>query len=190
MTMTKKIDGLGARQLRERLVEWGLCMPYIPAGLSATLTAMGKGCFATRSIEMSPYNIDHYVAEWSERPPMDYAIVAHAGHGLNSWALHYYLSMGPLTLLLQLGWGGLYTDGDTEAKEIATAFELAGHIIEHIENRDTAGRKQILIAASNLGGCHLYAGSGRSRRPAFINLGSGPLDVLSKFLRQLRDEDK
>src|SRR5947199_3729167 len=78
---------------------------------------------------MSPYNLQHYLSEFDETHVEDYAVLCHSGHGVNSYALQYYLVYGALGMFLHLGWGGVYMDAKRAATEIADCFSLAGEIV-------------------------------------------------------------
>ena len=88
---------------RRLFQEVGLALPEIPEELAAGLKEQGKWLFSTRDLEMSPYNLDHYVQE-GDQAPAAYVVLAHSGHGVNSYAIQYYLVSGPLRLFLHLGW--------------------------------------------------------------------------------------
>ena len=86
----------------------GLGFPTIPDPLAEQLAKRSEWCFATRELDLWPYEFESYVKEAAAASLADYAVVAHAGHGSNSWAIHYYLVHGSVRLFLQLGWGGVY----------------------------------------------------------------------------------
>src|ERR1700733_11653223 len=54
--------------------------------------------FSTRELDMSPYNLQHYTDEAESGPVNDYVIVSHSGHGVNSYAIQYYLLRGSLRM--------------------------------------------------------------------------------------------
>ena len=89
----------------------GLNMPPIPASLRRRLVERGKWCFSTRPIPVSPYDLTHYVEEVRAGGIKDYALVAHAGHGINSYAIHYFLVERRCRVFLKIGWGGIYMNG-------------------------------------------------------------------------------
>ena len=64
----------------------------------------------------------------------DYLVVGHDGHGVNSWAMHYYIVRGPLALFLQTGWGGAYMDTEAEAADMAFRFSQARLLVEAAES--------------------------------------------------------
>jgi hypothetical protein len=61
----------------------GLPFPTIPENLAAQLKEGGRWLFSTRPIEMSPYNLKHYVHEVEGSQANDYAVLSHSGHGVN-----------------------------------------------------------------------------------------------------------
>jgi hypothetical protein len=114
-----------ARQLFQTA---GLAFPEIPEELAARLKERGKWLFSTREIEISPYNLDHYVEDCWDYSVQDYAILCHSGHGENSYAIHYYLVHGNLRMFLQLAWGGVNMDAQRAAADIGWCFGLADEI--------------------------------------------------------------
>jgi hypothetical protein len=56
----------------------------------------------TREIDMSPYNLQHYIREVDGTHVEDYVVLSHSGYGVNSYALQYYLVHGMLEMFLHL----------------------------------------------------------------------------------------
>jgi hypothetical protein len=112
--------------------EAGLAFPAIPDELADRLKELGPWLFSSRSIKMSPYNLEHFVREPAGRTG-DYVVLAHSGHGVNSYAIQYYLVHGCLHMFLHLGWGGAYMDASAEAAKISECFELADRLVQKAE---------------------------------------------------------
>jgi hypothetical protein len=93
------------------------------------LKERAKWLFSTREIEISPYNLQQYVEESDSTLVDDFAILCHSGHGVNSYAIQYYLVHGELRMFLHLGWGGVYMDAQKAAADIAWCFGLADEIV-------------------------------------------------------------
>lgn len=131
-----------AKQLFQKA---GLVFPAVPQELAVQLKELDNWLFSTREIEMSPYILQHYVHECdpdvhevspASTPPLfqkpcvdDYAVLSHSGHGVNSYAIQYYLVHGPLRMFLHLGWGGVYADAEEDAAHIRDCFSLADRIV-------------------------------------------------------------
>src|SRR5208337_266479 len=96
----------------------GLSFPPIPNELASRLKEQGEWVFSTRPIEVSPYVLRHYVDEAEKTDVEDNALLAHSGHGVNSYAIQYYLVYGPLRMFLHLGWGGVYMNAAGESAKI------------------------------------------------------------------------
>ena len=107
----------------------GLAFPEIPQDLAARLKERGEWLFSTREIEVSPYDLDYYVDECEDASVEDYALLSHSGHGVNSYAIQYYLVYGDLRMFLHLRWGGVYMDAQRAAADIAWCFGLADEIV-------------------------------------------------------------
>ncbi len=106
----------------------GLAFPCLPKSLASSLSERGMWLYSTRPIEVSPYDLNHYVNEACKSRTRDYALLAHSGHGVNSYAIQYYLVCGPLRMFLFLGWGGVYMDPQKTAGAIRECFSLADRI--------------------------------------------------------------
>lgn len=116
-------------QARQQFAAEGLPLPPIPAELAGQLRELGPWLFGTRPGTPGLYNLDWFVEEAAGQPA-DYLLFGHAGHGLNSWAMHYYLVRGPLALFLQCAWGGAYMDRVTTTAVLAARLDLAEQLIQ------------------------------------------------------------
>jgi hypothetical protein len=111
-----------------------LSAPPVPADLAAAMLARGPIMLSTRSLEDSPYHLGPFLAEVAAQPDMPaYAVAGFAGHGLNSWAAHYYLVTEGLALFIQLPWGGAYLDAERARAEIADQFDWAAKLQSRLE---------------------------------------------------------
>lgn len=144
--------------------EADLGFPTLPDALAERLTEQGEWCFATRTVERWPYEFDLYVDE-ADRPDLeDYALLAHAGHGVNSYAIHYYLVCGPVRLFLQLVWGGAYMDPTETAKHVRQCFELADEIVTTAAGGRIRNGSWVTVVASDFYGSRWWR-SGQARPP-------------------------
>jgi len=134
-----------ARQLFQ---EAGLAFPTIPDRLAARLKEQGMWLFSTRAIRKSPYDLQHYVDEAERTHVDDYVVLSHSGHGVNSYAIQYYLVFGPLRMFLNLGWGGVYSDADADAARIRECFSLADLIVPATMTIGNV-RDRLMIVCSN-----------------------------------------
>ena len=168
-------------EARRLFAEAGLAFPKAPDRLAARLKKRGDWLFSTRAIKTSPYELDDYV---NETPGRDYAVLAHSGHGINSYAIQYYLVQRPLRLFLHLPWGGVYVDAEAVAADIRECFSLADEIVAALPN---AGHllpdTWLTIVGSNFYGSHWAVSDevhGRNERSA------KPSDVLADVLLWLK----
>lgn len=166
---------------RRLFAEAGLDFPTLPDRLAAKLKKRGDWLFSTRAIKISPYELDDYV---NETPGRDYAVLAHSGHGINSYAIQYYLVQRPLHLFLHLRWGGVYVDAKAAAADIRKCFSLADRIVAALPKaghllRDT----RLTIVGSDFYGSHwTVADQIQGRNERFAK----PSKVLEAVLRWLR----
>lgn len=121
--------------------------------------------FSTRPIEMSPYNLEHFVRE-TGRQADNYAVLAHSGHGVNSYAIQYYLVHGCLRMFLHLGWGGVYMDADAEAAKISECFSMADRLVEVAEFAGkSVGIRCLAVVVSDLYGSYWVAPGQKRPKP-------------------------
>lgn len=168
---------------RHLLDEAGLAFPAIPDTLAVHLKEQGKWLFSTRAIQTSPYDLDYYVHEADVTHVDDYAVLSHSGHGVNSYAIQYYLVFGPLRMFLHLGWGGVYMDTDASAAQVRECFLLADQIL----SATTTGGKvtdRLTIVGSDFYGSYWKApGQSLQTNPS---LSTGPVEALAEALQWLR----
>jgi hypothetical protein len=162
--------------------EAGLAFPDIPAELAGSLKEQDKWLFSTREISMSPYNLRYYVDEMGTK---DYAILSHSGHGVNSYAIQYYLVYKALRMFLHLGWGGAYMDFKADATKIHESFALANEIIPIVQDvRTIPAGDRLTIVGSDFYGSY-WSLPGRNRREGPEG-SKGPAVVLARALRWLQ----
>lgn len=110
--------------LVDTFAESGLPTPPVPVALRSGLRRLQPWCWATRDIDpMQMYMFDHeYLEDVLAERVEDYVAVSHAGHGINSYAINYHLVYGRLVILMQVGWGGVYTDNEKAAAKLADVW--------------------------------------------------------------------
>ncbi|MFA4838120.1 MAG: hypothetical protein WC703_01410 [Candidatus Neomarinimicrobiota bacterium] len=125
----------------------GLAFPCLPVRLASSLNERGKWIYSTRPIDVSPYDLNHYVNGAGRAETGDYAVLAHSGHGVNSYAIQYYLVCGPLQMFLFLGWGGVYMDAQKTAENIRQCFSLADRIAKDTQKKlRPDGRLMVVVS--------------------------------------------
>lgn len=135
---------------------------------------------------MSPYNLQHYVAECEGTQVEDYVVLAHSGHGVNSYAIQYYLVQRPLRTFLHLGWGGVYMSVTESAAAIRECFSMTDQIVvaAHRAGRLEPGGRLMIVGSDFYGSYWVRPeesgkGEGSGRR--------GPLEVLTEALDWLME---
>lgn len=137
----------------------GLPFPPMPGPMIAKLSEIDPHIFATRAFEDTPYDIEVFQnAALGTEPIDDYALIGVDGHGFNSWALHYFLVENGFALFLQLPWGGAFGDPEKARANIASAFDWARGVQDHVRKARAAGQIpegwRLVVVMSR------YAGSG------------------------------
>jgi hypothetical protein len=107
----------------------GLVLPVVPEDLVPRFKLRGDWDWATHMRISAPYRSSGFhlaallgllPAEFQKTfriPESDYLVIGHGGHGVNSYALSYYLVRGPLALFIDAMWGGAYTNNELRAQE-------------------------------------------------------------------------
>lgn len=114
-----------ARQLFDREQ---LPFPPLPDALATHLedTDNSEFVFSTRPLDYGPYHLELFRDEvLAGTAVADYAILGFDGHGVNSWAVHYFVVQPGLALFLQGAWGGAYDDPNTHRQTITQLFRWA-----------------------------------------------------------------
>jgi len=173
-----------SRALSNLFADAGLLLPPIPASFASLLREQRHWCFSTKPLARSPYAFDEYVREGTKADVEDYLVLAHAGHGVNSYALSYYVVQHPLRLFLQVAWGGVYMAEAGAKVDVNRCFDLTHRLTAAVDLAREAGRFQpgdlFVIAASDFyGGYWLKPGetppAERSRRSS-----GGPYEILTE----------
>jgi hypothetical protein len=183
-----RLPETAAERARALFADAGLAFPTIPEELAVKLKEQDRWLFSTRKLKMSPYNLQYYVDESDgvnrvrgidqfttleheddeshSAPGSDYAVLCHSGHGVNSYAIQYYLVRGSLRMFLHLGWGGVYMDDDAEAVKIQECFSLADQIVQATmtAGKLAAGERLTIVGSDFYGSYWSAPGRGRQER--------------------------
>ncbi len=177
---------------RELFSSAGLAFPALPDELAVKLKERDEWVFCTRPIRMWPYELDRYVHQSQRRQIRDYALLSHSGHGINSYAIQYYLVHGPMRMFLHLGWGGVYEDHEEEAAKIRTCFLKADEVVQAIVQGAAgfhAGEHLTIVGSDFYGSYWISPGPGRQKieisrdRPSV----ESPLAALTEVLHWLAE---
>lgn len=128
--MDTKYDGLTEAQ--HFFTQQGLPFPYIPPEMRPAIHRIGEAVYGTHEHAESLYDIAPFVEEAATQPVEDYILLGEAGHGINSYAIHYYLVRGPLAVFIQKSWGGAYTDVRQAEKDIAETFHRVEQLVDAV----------------------------------------------------------
>jgi len=114
----------GLAEASEMFTRMGLPIPPIPNSFKSQLSACGDFCFSTRPIDpVLMYMFDKYLSEALTGNAGDYLAFSHSGHGANSYALNYHIVHGPLVLMVQAGFGGIYMDKSITTRLVTSLFD-------------------------------------------------------------------
>ncbi len=174
---------------RQLFRDAGLAFPTIPEELAEQLKEHGRWLFSTRPLDVLPYDLQHYLHEVEVSQVKDYAVLSHGGHGVNSYAIQYYLVQGSLRMFLHLGWGGVYMDRGEAAATIRDCFSMADKIASLAQTigRFQAGKQLTVVGSDFYGSYWLPPGKRRQRN---YEGSKGPLKVLTQTLQWLRRQTR
>ncbi|OOY51420.1 hypothetical protein [Solemya velum gill symbiont] len=176
----------GPKSARSLFKSAGLPFPTIPEPLAAKLEHRDKWLFSTRKIEVPPYFLQQYAEEFESGQVTDYVILSHDGHGINSYAIQYYLVQQGLGLFLHLKWGGVYTNNEKAVADISAAFDVADRIVAWIESMRDDLKHPVQIVASDFYGCYwMIGGEKQDEWDAWENT---PLKALNAILESLQSK--
>jgi len=134
----------------------GIPFPFIPPEMRLAFAELSEWVYGTRPDAPWLYEIRKYVKEAATIRMADYLLLGHAGHGIQSYAMHYYVVRGPLALFLQIAWGGVYMDKDEAARNMEVRYTQAEEIIRAVEvsQRKNLFRpeERLIISASDFYG--------------------------------------
>lgn len=134
----------------------GLPCPYVPTEMRAQVARLEEWVYGTRADTSSLYDLGWFVREVGTTPVKDYVLFGQAGHGLNSWAMHYYLVHGRLALFLQLAWGGAYESSAETTQTVSEHLAQAEALSHAVDIAQQQGRfdpaERLIVIASDFYG--------------------------------------
>lgn len=148
----------------------GLPAPPIPPVLAPSLRRVRSWLYSTRPDSEQPdgapgpYDLAWYGKEFLDgRAPAPYLVTGHDGHGINSWALHWYLVQAPLAIFVQTPWGNAYDD-ETQRSQAPLALGVLFAGVQSLMDAAPAARESgrlapgdwLVVVASDLSG-HRWA---------------------------------
>ncbi len=171
-----------------KYAEMGLPPPPIPDHLQPYIEQLDSWVYGTRRNVPNLYNMTAYVDEYLTHPPSPYAMFGHAGYGMNTYALHFYLVDGLLAIFDQVAWGGVYNDNDsalTLLRAHYTQFQIMRkQLVRCIDLEIINNDDRFLLALSSFGPSRWQFKRGTA--PWVTQEG----DSLPIFIAALQDIDK
>ena len=145
--------------------EANLAFPKIPHALVEDFEEHSPWTYASIKDFDWPYELKAYLPLLDYEKVMDFAILSHTGHGSSSYAVHYYLFYKNLRMLLQMNWGGVYTNEKTAMFEIGKSVIISKVILRQIDDGNSKlGDKTLTIVGSDFwGSC--WGVTGEKKRP-------------------------
>jgi len=131
----------------------GLHFPLVPESMLPSFQTFRQWRWGTRQTSRSAYQWEWFVAEAESDTdrPADYVLIEHAGHGINSYSIHYYVVTRNLAMFLQIFYGGAYMPEPETKERVNRMFDAASEVLRLAEaidpSLDLPGR--LIVAASD-----------------------------------------
>lgn len=131
--------------------EAGLKLPTVPPAFKKSLAEWGPWHLATQP---QPEPMDDYMMyslDSLRTPTPDQFAINHSGHGINSYSLNLRMSLGPLAILVQQSWGGVYGDNVIDTEDWNELMRNVSKLLREFKLAAQPGwhQRQFLISASN-----------------------------------------
>jgi len=125
-------------EIKALFIKNGLILPPIPIKLLNKFTKIDEWWYSTildESSDYNPYNFGQYVERLTKSIPSNFVLIAHSGHGVNSYALQYCLVLRPLIVHIQIAYGGIYGNRDEEKAYANKCFALCNDLLDEFDPR-------------------------------------------------------
>jgi hypothetical protein len=140
-------------ELRSAFEAAALAVPTVPTEFADTLEHRGAWCWSTEPLDTTPYLVEEFVRAFEVDPTHDRLVVAHAGHGMASWFLCYYVSIGSVGVFVHSAWGSSL---DSEEHDAAARARFAARLHDADEfiarARANANGSVVAVVASDTAG--------------------------------------
>lgn len=111
----------------------GLGVPWLPESYLPLFRRDRNWAWTT---EIEPDYMEDYLFKTSLDGPLpDHVTIAHAGHGINSYALTWRMAIGPLALMVQTLWGGAIGDSSRDVGAQAELFHRVSRVVSHLATK-------------------------------------------------------
>jgi hypothetical protein len=134
----------------------GLAFPSVPAPIAGDLRQLDGNGFATRQLAWTLYDFNRFLDELVSGDPAPYCAFGFAGHGVASQAAHLYSVDDRVAFLLQLRWGAVFGDPETDRERYDALLEVERLIRQSADDAVRAGRfprgERLVVAQSTFHG--------------------------------------
>lgn len=146
--------------LAETFTRAGLPEPPVPEPFAALVQAFAPWWFGTRRTRGLYQYGAQLLAEAEDPQVLDYLIIGHAGPGGSAFSLHYYVRLGPLLVVLELGAAGGSCEPEVARQIVTEAFAAVQGLVAARPGLVSRGvpRAGLQVAASTLRASHWRVG--------------------------------
>lgn len=159
-------------------------MPIVPSHLRDRL--LGNSKWFGISTEFCADPMDTYrmpLRKWVppivEKTPYDFMVFAHAGHGINSYAMGLVARLGNITVFQQSHWGGAYMNPVRQVEELNAHLGVWNEMSDFLASIETTSEYEYLITFSPLRGTANILRR-RWQSPWILETDSEPLSELDR----------
>lgn len=171
----------------------GLALPPVPAALAPHLRQVGATAYASRDLDWTLYDFDHFLDELQSGKAVEpYVAFGLSGHGLALQAAHYYAVTDRCAVLLQMRWGTPMNRPEQDRQRHDAALSFAQKLQAAADARATSGKslsgQRIVAAESSFHGSRwawLPADAAPASQPAWHASRGGAIVDALVALKQL-----
>jgi hypothetical protein len=151
---------MNGRTATDVIIDFGLRMqanevqmPRVPSHLRDRVLANSKRLgISTESCAdpMDTYRMSYidWVPSITEQTPYDFMVFAHAGHGINSYAMGLIARLGNITVFQQSHWGGAYQNPIRQVEELNAHLGVWNEMSDFLAAIETTSEYEYLISFS------------------------------------------
>jgi hypothetical protein len=123
----------------------------IPRHLELLLAQQSDDAWSTQPMPIPIEDYKFSTVRYLSGPVPDQFAVNHAGHGANSYAISLRVVAGPVALLAQCLWGGVYTDVERSSEQWHEMRDTIRTILRRTEAPAQSGahRRELVVSYSN-----------------------------------------
>ena len=128
-------------------------VPIVPFHLRNRISINAEGlgistehCANPMDVYRMPYR--NSVPHIANQTPYDFMVLAHAGHGLNSYAVGLAARLGNITIFQQSHWGGVYANPEHQKVELNAQIQVWNEMCEFLADIEMTSDEEYAVMFS------------------------------------------